>query len=111
MNRFVPIALAASLLAAMPVFAAAPAGACASDPATAGLRGRVENMSEKMQRIRFMTDRDEQQRLLVLHGKLMREGLQELRARHTSMACRLELTEAMMDQMLLHEAEREGGGY
>jgi hypothetical protein len=110
MKPFVRLALAAAILAAVPVSAVA-ADACASDPAAAGLRGRIANMSEKMQRIRHAAGPEEQQRLLALHAKLMREGLRELRARPASVPCRLEMTEAMMDQMLLHEAEREGPGY
>ena len=111
MNNPIRIALVAATLAALPV-AAAEGGACASDPAASGLQARVENMQEKMDRIRWATDPGEQHRLLVLHDKLMREALHEMRRRNTSLPCRLELTDAMMDQLLLHQqVAHEGDGY
>lgn len=102
MNTAIRMALAAAALAALPV-AAAAAGACASDPAAAGLQARVDNIQEKMDRIRVASDPVQQHRLLVLHEKLMREALHEMRRRNASLACRVELTEAMMDQLLLQE--------
>jgi len=110
MKNIIRITLAAAAIAALPV-AAADLDACASDPAASGLRARVENMSEKMDRLHLAAGPAEQQRLLELHGKLMREGLQEMRKRNTSLACRVAMTDAMMDQMLLHEAAQEGDGY
>jgi len=109
MKTAIRIALAAAALVALP--AAADMGACASDPAATGLRARVESMSEKMDRIRASADPAEQRRLMALHAKLMQEGLQELRKRNASLACRVEMTDAMMYQMLLHQqfAQADGG--
>ena len=102
MKTAIRMALVAAMLAAFPL-AAAAGGACASDPAATGLQARVDNIQEKMERIRGATDPAQQHRLLVLHDKLMREALHEMRRRNASLACRVELTEAMMDQLLLHE--------
>ncbi|HSN20851.1 MAG TPA: hypothetical protein VLS49_09245 [Usitatibacter sp.] len=111
MKTPIRIALAAAALAALPA-AAAATGACASDPAAAGLQARVENMQEKMDRIRLATDPAEQRSLMVLHDKLMREAMHEMRRRNTSLACRVELTDAMMDQLMLHQqVAHEGDGY
>jgi hypothetical protein len=102
--------LAAAAFAAVPVIAAEQ-GACAGDPAAAGLNARVENMGEKMDRIRGATDSAEQERLMELHGKLMHEGMHEMSKRNTGMACRIEMMNAMMDQMIQHQqAERKGAG-
>ena len=102
--------LAAAALAAAPALAAGP-NACANDPAAKGLPARVQNMHEKMDRIHWATDPAEQRRLLDLHGKLMHEGMQELGRRKTTLPCRLEMMNAMMDQVIQHQqVEREGAG-
>jgi hypothetical protein len=102
--------LAAAALAAAPALAGEP-GACANDPAAKGLPARVQNMHDKMDRIRWATDPAEQRRLIELHGKLMHEGMQELGKRETTMPCRLEMMNAMMDQMIQHQqVDREGAG-
>ncbi len=104
--------LAAAGLAALPAAASVDMSACASDPAATGLAARVENMQEKMDRIRWTRDGAERRNLLVLHDKLMREGLQELRKRNASLACRMEMTDAMMDQLMLHQqVAHDGDGY
>jgi len=100
--------LAAAALAALPA-AAADLAACASDPAATGLSARVENMQDEMDRIRVTTDPAERRTLLVLHEKLMREGLDELRKRNASLACRLELTDALMAQLMLHQQVAHDG--
>ncbi len=105
------LTLAAAALAALPA-PAADLGACASDPAATGLAARVENMQETMDRIRATSDPARRASLLVLHDKLMREGLQQVRKRNASLACRMELTDAMMDQLMLHEqVAHDGDGY
>jgi len=102
--------LAAAALAAAPVLGAGP-DACANDPAAKGLPARVQNMHDKMDRIHWATDPAEQRRLLDLHGKLMHEGMQELGRRKTTLPCRLEMMNAMMDQVIQHQqVEREGAG-
>lgn len=102
--------LAAAALAAAPVLAAGP-DACVNDPAAKGLPARVQNMNEKMDRIHWATDPAEQRRLIDLHGKLMHEGMQELGRRETTLACRIEMMNAMMDQMIRHQqVDREGAG-
>ncbi len=110
MQTPVRLLLAAAAVAAAPALASND-DACAHDPAAAGLQARVLNMDEKMDRIRRATDPAEQRRLMDLHGKLMREGIQQLRDRKPGIACRVELTDAMMDQMVQHQQfEREAGG-
>jgi hypothetical protein len=111
MKKSIRIALAGVVLAALPAWAA-ESGPCASDPAASGMRARVENMQEKMDRIRAATDPAQQRHLLALHDKLMREALQELQRRQPSLACRVALDEAMMDQLVRHQQlAHEGDGY
>ena len=110
MKTTIRIAIAAAAFAAVPALGAGK-GACTNDPAASGLDARMQNMSEKMDRIRVATDPAEQHRLIELHGKLMHEGMLELRKRETGSACRLEMMNAMMDQMIQHQqAEHEGSG-
>jgi len=110
MSMTIRIAIAAAALAATPVLAAGD-GACSGDPAATGLGARVRNMEDKIERVRMATDAQEQRHLMELHGKLMREGLQALRQRNPGMACRIEITDALMDQMIQHQQlERETGG-
>jgi hypothetical protein len=103
------MAIAAAALVSAPVLAAG-ASACASDPAATGLEARVQNMSEKMDRIRWATDAGEQRRLIELHGKLMNEGMHELARRNTTTACRLEMMNAMMAQMIEHQQVAQDAG-
>lgn len=106
------IASLAAVLVALPAAGAVEMSACATDPAATGLAARVETMQEKMDRIRFTHDKAERSSLLALHDKLMREGLQELRKRNASLACRMEMTDAMMDQLMLHQqVAHDGDGY
>lgn len=105
MKTFTTI-LAVALCAALPALAAH--SACGNDPATAGLKARMVNLGEKMDRIQWTTDRAEQHRLMDLHAKLMREAMEQIRKRPTTAACRLEMTHAMMSQIILHQlAEQE----
>ena len=101
--------IAAAALASAPVLAAQPS-ACANDPAATGLEARVQNMHEKMDRIHWSTDAGEQRRLIELHGKLMHEGMHELARRDTTTACRLEMMNAMMDQMIEHQQVAQDAG-
>lgn len=111
MKNTLRIVLAGLALASLAA-AASETGACASDPAATGLQARVETLQEKMDLIRRTTDPAAQHRLMVLHDKLMREALHEMRRRNASLACRVELTDAMMDQLLLHQqVAHEGDGY
>lgn len=109
MRTMIRMVLAAAACAAVPAFAANEA-ACARDPAGTGLAARVQNMHEKMDRAQWTTDPAEQRRLMELHGKLMREGVNELARRDVGMPCRLEMMSAMMEQMIQHQqAEQEAG--
>jgi hypothetical protein len=102
--------LATAALVAAPVLAVGP-DACTNDPAAKGLPARVQNMHDKMDRIHWATDPGEQRRLIDLHGKLMHEGMHELGKRETTLPCRLEMMNAMMDQMIQHQqVDREGTG-
>lgn len=77
-------------------------GSCERDPAARGLTERVQGMTEQMDRIEWTTDREVQQRLMELHMKKMREGMRELRHRKAGDACRVEMMQAMMEQMMRH---------
>ena len=111
MKTTIRMVLVAAAFAAVPAVAAEQ-GACATDPAATGLSARIQNMDEKLDRMRWATDPVEKERLMELHAKLIHEGIHELRKRNTGMACRMEMMSAMMDQMIMHQqAEREGDGY
>lgn len=106
MNKMMKIAVAAAVMAAVPAFA--QKGACGNDAATQGLKARIANLNAQMDKIQWSTDREEQRHLLELHTKLMHEGLQQLKIRKTTPACRLEMTQAMLDQMIQNQlAEQE----
>ena len=94
-----PVAVAACVLS----FAAFGEDSCERDPAARGLTERMHGMAEQMDRIEWSTDREEQQRLMELHMKKMREGMRELRHRKTGDACRVEMMQAMMEQMMRHQ--------
>src|SRR5690349_15859161 len=83
-------------------FAAFGADSCERDPAARGLAERMQGMAEQMDRSEWSTDREEQQRLMELHMKKMREGMRELRHRKAGEACRVEMMQAMMEQMMRH---------
>ncbi len=107
MYKTMKVALAAALMASVPAFAQ-KGTACGNDPATQGLKARMANLSAQMEKIQWSNDREEQRHLLELHTKLMHEGLQQLKIRKTSPACRLEMTQAMLDQMIQNQlAEQE----
>jgi len=97
--------LLASLVccAALPVLAASDLPQCSKDPQALGLRQRVENIREQMDRIEAAGDRVEQRRLLDLHAKTMHEGMRELRRRDAGSACRQEMMSVMMEQLLRHQ--------
>lgn len=91
------------LAAAAAAFAADRPSACASDPRTAGLRERVQNMRAHMNRVEFTADREERRRLMDLHMKVMHEGIRELDRRQAGEGCRMEVMHAMMEQMMRHQ--------
>jgi hypothetical protein len=93
-------ALACALALAASAAAADVPSACESDP---GLAQRVANLHEQMRRIEAADGRAEQRRLMDLHLKAMQEGLRELRGRGPDEACRLEVMQAVMEQMLRHQ--------
>ena len=99
MNTFLRTLAAAACFAP---FAAIGADSCERDPAARGLTQRMQGMAEQMDRIEWSTDREEQQRLMELHMKKMREGMRELRHRDAGDACRIEMMQAMMEQMMRH---------
>ncbi len=110
MRSTVKLALAAALAAAIPAFGAP--SACGNDPSTAGLKARIQNLNDQMDRIQWTSDRAEHRRLMDLHVKLMHEGLQEIRKRETTSACREELMYSMLNQVVEHQlAEHEDVGH
>jgi hypothetical protein len=104
--RAVLAALAAA--AATAALAADGLAACAHDPQASGMAERLSGMREQMDRVQWAANRDEQRRLMDLHLKSINEGMYQLRHRDASDGCRLELTNAMLEQMVRHElAARE----
>jgi hypothetical protein len=101
--------LAAVLLSAAAAAAAEPAG-CADDPNARGMRERVEGMREQMKRIEFTADRNERERLMDMHLKKMREGMDTLRHRGAGEGCRMEFMQAMMEQMMRHQIAQQDNG-
>ena len=87
-------------LACLASFVAVAEGPCERDPAARGLTQRMQGMSEQMDRIEWTSDGEERQRLMELHMKKMREGMRELRHRKAGDACRIEMMQAMMEQMM-----------
>jgi hypothetical protein len=92
-------AAAAGLLS----FGALAEGSCERDPAARGLTQRMNGMAAQMDRIEWTTDRQERQALMELHMKKMREGMRELRHRDAGDACRVEMMQAMMEQMMRYQ--------
>jgi hypothetical protein len=104
MNTLSKIALACALAVTATAFAAADELApCAKDPKANGLPQRVARMKEQMDRIEWSTDAVEQRRLMDLHMKSMQEGMREVRRRETTTECRMDMMQAMMEQMMRHQ--------
>jgi hypothetical protein len=95
-------ALAVACLLSTPALAADELSAC-RDPANQGLRQRMENIRDQMDRAEYAATRDEQRRILELHSKTMQEGMREMRRRDPAPACREQLMYAMMEQMVRHQ--------
>ena len=95
-------AAALACLIAAPVLAADDLSAC-RDPQNQGLRQRMENIRDQMDRAEYATTRDEQRRLLDLHSKTLHEGMREMRRRDPVPACREQMMYAMMEQMMRHQ--------
>jgi len=113
MKLFTTIATAALFAAATSAFAVADEMApCAKDPKAAGLPERLVRMKDQMDRIEWSTDKEEQRRLMDLHVKTMQEGMREVRRRETTTGCRLEMMQALMEQMMRHQlAVQESDGH
>ena len=105
MQRSLRIAAIAAVLlcATLPASGADEPRACVSDPNAAGLSERIAQMSDHMDRVERATDRAEQRRLLDLHTKKMHEGMRQLRHRGAGEGCRLEMMQAMLEQMMRHQ--------
>jgi hypothetical protein len=104
MKALSKVALACVLAATSTAFAAAEELApCVKDPKAAGLPQRVARMNEQMDRIEWTTDPVEQRRLMDLHMKSMQEGMREVRRRETTAECRMDMMQAMMEQMMRHQ--------
>jgi len=99
--RLLP-AVAFACLLSTPALAADDLSAC-RDPANQGLRQRMENIRDQMDRIEYAPTRDEQRRILELHSKTMHEGMREMRRRDPAPACREQMMYAMMEQMMRHQ--------
>ena len=96
-------ALAVACLVAAPAFAAEDPTACPRDARTQGLLQRVDNIRGQMERIEWSADRAEQRRLLDLHAKTMQEGMREMRRRDPAPACREQIVQAMIEQVMRHQ--------
>lgn len=103
MKAIIRFAFAAALAASIPAFAAEEFASCGQDPQIAGLRQRVLNIREQMDRAEWAKDREEQRHLLELHAKTMHEGMREIVRRSPPAQCRQELLQAMLEQMLRHQ--------
>jgi hypothetical protein len=112
MNLISKFAAAGALAAASAAIAAPDAGTpCANDPKAAGLPQRIERMRDQMDRIEWTTDRVEQRALMDLHMKTMQEGMREVHRRPTTTECRIDMMQALMEQMVRHQlAEQEIDG-
>ena len=99
-------ALAAGALCAafaFPAFAGEAPASCPNDPATAGMRARMQTLREEIDKIEWTVDATEQKRLMELHMKHMHEGLHEMRRRQIDVPCRLEMMTSMMETMIRRE--------
>ncbi|HET9576515.1 MAG TPA: hypothetical protein VFP44_01745 [Usitatibacter sp.] len=104
MNRMSRVAAACVFAAASTAFAAVESTVpCAQDPKARGLPERLERMRDQMDRIEWATDKEEQRRLMDLHLKTMQEGMREVRRRDTTAECRMQMMQALMEQMMRHE--------
>ena len=86
--------------------AAEPTSApCARDPNATGMQTRIDSMHQQVMRAQAASDPAEQRRCMTLHAKLVGEGLRELRRREPELqpACRMELMQSMMEQMVAHQ--------
>jgi hypothetical protein len=109
MKTLSKIALACALAITSTAFAAADELApCAKDPKANGLPQRVARMEEQMDRIDWSADPVEQRHLMDLHMKSMQEGMREVRRRETTVECRMDMMQAMMEQMMRHQLAAQG---
>jgi hypothetical protein len=74
------------------------------------MRERIEGLREQMKRIEYTVDRAERQRLIDMHLKKMREGMDTLRYRDAGEGCRMEFMQAMMEQMMRHQIALQDDG-
>jgi hypothetical protein len=102
MTRITRIVAALMLAAAPAAFGADVRASCASEPNSVGLPERIENLKTQMNRIEWSANPEERRRLMDLHMKVIHEGLRELDRRGTGGACRTEMINAMMEQMVRH---------
>lgn len=111
MNAILKSAATAALLClAAPAFADHPIVACDQDPRAAGMSERVANMRGEMDRIEWTVDRAQQRKLMELHTKKMHESLRELRRRNLGDSCRMEVMQAMLEEMMrVHVVEQDSG--
>jgi len=100
MNRIPQLAALCAALAITPVLAGSTRDHCGDSTMAEGMKARVRNMSDQMDRIDLTTDRTKQRELLELHMKQMQEGLRELRKRELAPTCRIELMSSMMESMV-----------
>jgi fumarylacetoacetate (FAA) hydrolase family protein len=79
---------------------------CTRDPNATGMQARIDSMHHQVMRAQAATDPAEQRRCMTLHAKLVGEGLRELRRREPELqpACRMELMQSLMEQMVAHQA-------
>jgi len=93
---------------AIPAFADSTLVPCERDPRAAGMNERMSHMREQMDRIEWTVNRAQQRQLMELQTKKMHESLRELRKRELGEGCRLEVMQAMMEQMMrFHVVEQD----
>ena len=109
MKTILKSAAAAILMSlAIPAFADSPLVPCERDPRAAGMSERMNHMREQMDRIEWTVNRTQQRQLMELQTKKMHESLRELRKRELGEGCRLEVMQAMMEQMMrFHVVEQD----
>ena len=104
MKALTRAAIACALAAASTAPLAMESAACQRDPGARGIVERVANMREQMNRIEWSAyDPVQQRRLMDLHMKSLNEGLQEMRRRAVSLECRMDVMQAMMEQIARHQ--------
>jgi hypothetical protein len=76
---------------------------CAGETAMSGMRERMSALQAQMDRIEWIQDRAERQRMMDLHMKQMQEAMRAIRKRDLGPDCRMEMMGDMMEVMIRHQ--------